>query len=551
MKTLLVAPHLLKLERIISQAGSVKLFVRSVQSQVCCPRCRQLAVRQHSRYERKLADLPWEGIAVQIRLQTRRFFCGNPDCPQQIFCERLPEMAARYARKTLRLNEALEFIGLLGGGELGARIAQTLGLSASPDTLLRRIRSAATPAVSAPKVLGVDDWAKRKGQRYGTILVDLERRRVVDLLPDREAVTLANWLKQHPGVEIITRDRAAAYAEGARQGAPAAVQIADRWHLLKNLTEMLERFLLTKHRELQQAACQISKQQPASSIRSQPEPQIEYPSKLARWNEQRAQRYEEVQQLWQQGATIKHIAERFRMHRRTVRMYLNADSCPERLKPRKRFSQLDRHVDYLAQRWSEGCHSAAELYRELRQRNFRGSESSVRHFIAAWRQQLPTKLKRSRRGPVTAKPATAERKKLLIPSARNTAWWLLQEAEKLEAEQQAYVHQLCESAPAIAEMHKLAQRFGKLIRERDAVAFSSWLEEAGKSAFKELKGFVAGLKRDQAAVEAALLYAWSNGQSEGQVNRLKNLKRQMVRRVTHSGIAPAGSQKWKEDSGVI
>lgn len=531
MKTLLVAPHLLKLEQIISPAGSIKLFVRSVQVHICCPRCRQPALRQHSRYERKLADLPWEGVAVQVCLQTRRFFCDNADCKQQIFCERLPELAARYARKTLRLNEALEFIGLLGGGEVGARIAQAMGLSVSPDTLLRRIRSAATPAVNTPKVLGVDDWAKRKGQRYGTILVDLERRCVVDLLPDREAVTLANWLKQHPGVEIITRDRAAAYAEGAKQGAPAAVQIADRWHLLKNLTEMLERFLQTKHRELQQAARRVSEQQLASCSNLLTEPRVERPSKLMRWNDRRAQRYAEVRELWQQGAPIKHIAEHFGMHRRTVRMYRDAESCPERLKPRKRFSKLDRHLDYLAQRWSEGCHNAAELHRELCQRGFRGSESSVRHFIAAWRRQLPAELTRARRGLVTTKPATAGRKKLLIPSARNTAWWLQQQAEKLEAEQQEYVRQLCETTPAIAEMQKLTQRFGNLVREQNIVAFGSWLEEAGKSAFKELKGFVAGLKRDQAAVEAALQYAWSNGQSEGQVNRLKNLKRQMYGRA--------------------
>ncbi|HWQ35239.1 MAG TPA: ISL3 family transposase [Blastocatellia bacterium] len=417
MKTLLVAPQLLKLDRIVSQAGSVTLFVRSIQAQALCPDCRQPAVRIHSRYERTLADPPWEGIAVMIRLQTRRFFCDQAECPQQIFCERLPELAARYARKTLRLNETLRLIGLLVGGEAGAQIAGELGLSVSPDTLLRRIRSVAAPEMTTPKVLGVDDWAKRRRQQYGTILVDLERHRVIDLLPDREAGTLADWLKLHPGVELITRDRAAAYAEGARLGAPDAIQIADRWHLLKNLTEAVERFLQARHAELREAARQISGKQSGAIAAAAVEPETRRPPKLVLWNERRLQRYEEVRQLWQQGASIKRIAEHFGMHRQTVRMLIRAETCPERLKPRKRASFIDRHVAYLAQRWAEGCHSAADLYQELLTRGFQGSSSLVRHFVAQWREQLPPELKRDRRGHGKACHSGSEEAGRALPTA--------------------------------------------------------------------------------------------------------------------------------------
>jgi transposase len=350
MKTILVAPHLLQLDRIVSQTDHILLVVHSIQAPVRCPKCTNVSSHLHSRYERTLADLPWEGVAVQIKLQARRFFCENDACRQQIFCERLPELAARYARKTLRLNETLQWIGLLMGGEVGARLAEQLGLSVSPDTLLRRIRAAAPRESATPKVLGVDDWAKRKGQTYGTILVNLERHRVVDLLPDREAATLANWLQQHAGVEIITRDRAAAYAQGARQGAPDAIQIADRWHLLKNLTEVVERFLQTKYSDLQRAAKQSRPQPVTTPMDVSVETKQPPPTKLALWNERRQARYHEVRQLWQQGATIKRLAEQFGMHRRTVRMLIHAESCPQRLKPRSRHSQLDGHLEYLAQR---------------------------------------------------------------------------------------------------------------------------------------------------------------------------------------------------------
>jgi transposase len=384
--------------------------------------------------------------------------------------------------------------------------------------------------MTTPKVLGVDDWAKRKGQSYGTILVDLEKHRVVDLLPDRQSGTLAAWLKQHPGVEIISRDRAGAYADGAKQGAPDAIQIADRWHLHKNLTEAVERALQTKQSYLRQAAKQVHQEPMQKNILPDQPPKSERPGKLALWNERRRQRYEEVRELSRQGVTIKGIAEHFGMHRRTIRMYIKSEGCPERLPSRKRSSQLDRHFDYLGQRWSEGCHNSAEMYRELRQRGYRGSASLVRHAVAQWRNQLPPELKRARRGPAVEKP-TSERKKQIIPSARQSAWLLLEKEEKLEPEQKAFIAQLCQLLPEIEKLQQLGQRFSQILREKRAKEFDSWLKEASNSSFPEMKSFANGLIRDRDAVEAALAYQWSNGQTEGQVNRLKTLKRQMYGRA--------------------
>ena len=203
-----------------------------------CPGCRQESRRIHSRYRRRLSDPPWEGIPVRIELRVRRFFCDSEDCGQQIFTERLPKTVQRYSRRTCRLSTSLQQITSALGGSAGARLAKQLGILASTSTLLRQLRRRLIKqSTQEPRVLGIDDWAWRKGHRYGTILCDLERGRVVDLLPDRSAESTAEWLRAHPGTEIVSRDRASLYAQAARTAAPQAVQVADRWHLLHNLTE--------------------------------------------------------------------------------------------------------------------------------------------------------------------------------------------------------------------------------------------------------------------------------------------------------------------------
>ena len=237
---LLPPTRAVRLTKVTMETDDVLLQLRTTGPTACCPRCAVPSSSVHSRYQRHLTDLPWGTRSVRLQLTVRKFVCRNPSCRRRIFTERVPALAAAYARRTQRLATVLQAIGVALGGQAGARLTQCLGFPASRDTLLRLVRRLPLPAVLPLVAIGVDDWAHRKRQRYGTIIVDLTDRRPVALLHDREADTLASWLRAHPGVTIIARDRLKAYMDGARAGAPQATQVADRFHLLQNLAEALD-----------------------------------------------------------------------------------------------------------------------------------------------------------------------------------------------------------------------------------------------------------------------------------------------------------------------
>ena len=215
----------------------IKLIISVIRTVVNCPVCNQPTHRIHSRYERKLADLPWADYSVTLQLRVRKFFCINANCKRRIFTERLNSVTAPWARRTLRLDQRLSGIGLALGGAAGARLSGLLGVTASRNTLLQLVRSIPLPPIVTPETLGVDDFCFRKCKTYGTALIDLERSRPIALLKDAKAETLAEWLKAHPGIKVVSRDRSKTYESGIRQGAPEAIHVADRFHLLQNLAE--------------------------------------------------------------------------------------------------------------------------------------------------------------------------------------------------------------------------------------------------------------------------------------------------------------------------
>ena len=370
-------------------------------------------------------------------------------------------------------------------------------------------------------MLGVDDWAWKRGHRYGTILVDLERHRVVDLLPDREANTLESWLRHHPGIAVISRDRSGAYADGASRGAPEAVQVADRWHLLKNLTEALERTLANQHVQIRQAH-QATAQLVRRRVAVPPEPQPALVPHQAQRQQQasrarRLARYDEVITLHQQGFSLSAISRKTGRERKTVRRYLRAGRFREWAMPKRR-SQLEAYLPYLEERWAAGCHNAAQLWRELRQRGFRGQAGIVRQWAGQKRREWPAA---QQHGAVRTLPKTVP-----PPTPRKTAWLLLRGAAN--PQEQAFVDALLSQAPDLRDTAAAAREFARLVRERDAAAWGDWQQQAERT---QLRGFAAQLRKDEAAVVAALRLPWSNGQVEGQVLRLKLIKRQMYGRA--------------------
>ena len=494
------------------------MVLRAAGEAGCCPGCRNESRRIHSRYKRRLKDLPWEGIPVQIELRVRRFFCRTEDCGHQIFTERLPSTVQRYARRTCQLSASLEQITHALGGSAGSRLAQQLGILASGSTLLRQLRRRVmVPSAGAPRVLGIDDWAWRKGHRYGTILCDLERGKVVDLLPDRSAESTAHWLRTHPGTEIVSRDRASLYAQAATAAAPQAVQVADRWHLLHNLSEALIGALVPHHRLLVEAAQASASKTDAYAAPPVLQPVVTKPaSRYHKRQEHNRQRrlaiYQAAMEQISKGVTQREVAQSCGLGIRTIRRWIRAREFPER-KIGERKSTVDAYSEYLEQRWNDGCHNATQLWHELRARGFSGQAPIVRTWV---RRRYGTRKCRTGQRPCSHSP--------LRISPRQTAWTLLKEPE----DARSYVEELRRRSPEIATCASVAREFVRIVRERDAVAWKKWKEDAKSSL---LASFAKHLCHDEAALMAALQYPWSNGPVEGHVHRLKLIKRSMYGRA--------------------
>jgi transposase len=523
--------------------AQLTLMISSTPAEVKCPACEVPARHIHSHYTRTLADLPWSGYRVTWRLRVRKFFCRNAICPRRIFTERLPGIATPWARRTLRLTAHLLAIGLALGGAAGVRLGRQLGLAGSRHTLLRMIRRTPYPAIVPPQVLSVDDFALRRRHTYGTLLLDLTRRRPLALLPDREAATVAQWLQAHPGVEVYVWDRAEAYAEAACTGAPAALQVADRSYLLQNLADTLTQVFTAHATQLAQLKAQrtaesMSVHDPARlaaapeqpSVPLAPQPSSRAAARLAR--QRRTRRWAHDQQVWtchRQGWTLDAIAERVGISRRTVQRYLQSSTFPAR-QPRhdRDRSLLDPYKPVLLAGWNCGCRNGAHLFRMITDQGFQVRYGIVALYVRRLRRaQAP--VPRQRRSDQPLPLVTAAPSRPLTP--RRATWLVLRAPGQCMEEDQQLLARLTAQSPALGEAVALAQEFASLVRRRQPGSLDPWLARAAASTLPPFRRCAKGLREDYAAVRAGVTLPWSQGPIEGHINRLKMLKRQMCGRA--------------------
>ncbi|MFE3774543.1 ISL3 family transposase [Streptomyces sp. NPDC059122] len=500
-------PHLTQVvvNSVVRMGKSIRIAASCSAPTARCSGCSTVSSRVHSRYGRRLADIAVSGQETAIDLEVRRFFCDNTNCAKKTFAEQVEQLTFRYGRRTLTLQRVLQQVALALGGQAGERLAQRLRIPVSGPTLLRIIRSMDVPEVPELTALGVDEFAFRRGRRYGAILIDMSTHRPIDVLPDHTSDTFADWLRGHPHIGTVCRDRGGAFAEGAERGQPGIKQVADRWHLLHNLVTALEK-AVTRHRSCLKVP--EPEPEPAAPARA-PSEETPYERKIR-------ERHRDVQSLFQRGVTISSISERLGLDRKTVRRYAQAASAESLMRERPgRSSPLTPHKPYLARRWAEGCDNAQILRAEIANRGYQGSRKTVRRFLNSLARH---------NGPRAAPPPP--------PAVADVVRWIISRPENQNDQARQELKDVCGRCPEIADACQLARGFATILRRRDGHRLGDWLIQADDCQIKEIRTFANGLRKDLAAVTAGLTLPLSSGAVEGNVTRIKLLKRQHYGRAS-------------------
>ncbi|MFD0078674.1 ISL3 family transposase [Streptomyces sp. NPDC127166] len=488
----------------------VRVEARSTARRAACPGCGCWSSRIHGSYLRFPRDLPMAGRFVVVSLRVRRFVCAEGPCRRRTFAEQVPGLTRRFGRRTERLRSTLVSVGLALAGRAGARMADAFEVPVSQNTLLRLITSLPDPPTATPRVVGVDEYAQRKGRIYGTVLVDAETRRLVDLLPDREADTLAAWLSERPRIEIICRDRALFYAEGATRGAPEALQVADRWHLWHNLGEAAEKCVYW-HR-----ACL----RPALSPLEEPQPAPEGTG-LSPWPtghrlaERTRAKHATVHALLAAGHSKRSIARQLGMGLNTVLRFSRATE-PEQLftgQWQSRPTKLDAFKPYLDQRWQEGCTNAWKLWEEIKKQGYPDGYGNVRAYASRNLRGKPQ--------PVGPRP----------PTARAVTRWILTHPDALAEGDRLQLKAVLANCPELDVFAGHVRSFAHMLTQLQGHQLPAWIEAAATADLPSLQRFARHLERDLDAVTAGLSQPWNSGVVEGHANRIKMLKRQMFGRA--------------------
>ncbi|KIZ15657.1 hypothetical protein SNA_25255 [Streptomyces natalensis ATCC 27448] len=491
-----------------------------------CPDCRACSASVHSRYERQVADVPVSGQPTRISLCVRRFFCHNDACPRRTFVEQVESLVGRRRRRSIRLCQELTSIGLALAGRAGARLAEKLSITVSRMTLLRLVRAIPDDRPVIPKVVGIDDFALRKGAVYGTVVINMETHRPIDVFAERDAETVATWLQAHPGIRIICRDRAGAYADGCRLGAPEATEIADRWHLWKNLGEAVEKTVVVHLDCLHEPPDETPEAQTTgtpgergamTATAEHPLPggtSVQEAVSESRLSQRTCERYAAVQELVAKGYSLNAMSRELGLCFRTVQRFAHATTADALLRTVNRGSSLDRFKPYLHHRWNEGCTNATTLHNELHNLGWRGSSRTVSRYV----QQL-----RALEDPPTTTPVP--------PKPRRVAGWIMSDPSHLGSAATVQLKNILARCPELQAAHGHVRAFAEMIQTLGGALLPQWLQHVRANDLPAFHGFANSLERDLPAVTAGLTLSWSNGPTEGTVNRIKMLKRQMYGRA--------------------
>ena len=492
-------------------------------------------------------DLPWRGRRARLILTVRRFRCTNDSCSRRTFAEDFGEALPRYARRTRDATELLVEMALKAGGEEGARLAAAVGLPASPDTLLRLVRGLDLPAFSTPRVLGVDDLALRRRYSYATLLVDLETHRPVDLVWGRDAETLEGWLKEHPGAEVISRDRSGTYADGATAGAPDAIQVADRFHLLQNASNALDGMLRGRSLAVEETERPAQEPEFTAEFAAQHEPEeapaevvLEKPlSATKRYEAERRAariaRWERVQELHRAGVSICRIGEEVGICRKTVRSLISTPEPPRNrvLHPRPgglSSPTLAPFVEYLQDRWQQGCWNVSKLLREIQSRGYSGSRSLLAQAVQPWRGAKPPKQTKRERG-------RAKR----LKRRTSMRWACLKPPDHLKEDETELLEKLLAKDGELARGYDLLQRFRHLLKDRDLATLDRWIDDANTSDIATFMGFAeryqGRLGRRRGRLSAALVERAVGGPGEpGEADQAPGIRTSQVRPAAAEGL---------------
>lgn len=508
----------------------MSLLVRAAFPAARCPRCGSASSRTHGGYRRTLTDAPLAGRRVRIVVAVRRFRCVDPACSAVTFAEQIPGLTSAFARFTPVAGGLLAAVAVALAGRAGARLCAKLGLAVGPDTLIRRVRAQPIPRAAAITVLGVDDFAFRKGQRYGTILIDMADHRPVDVLADRQAETLAAWLREHPGVQVVCRDRAGAYAQGIAAGAPDAIQVADRFHLWKNLCEAAGKTVTAHHGCLRAPAAQqqLGAPQPVVQLPpgAPPEPvAVVVPER--RLVTRTRDRFEAVQTRLAAGLSRSAISRELNLDLQTVRRFADATTLEELLvNCQNRATILDDYLAQVGELFNAGL-SATQITARIRERGYSGSEQAVRTHLRPYRVPGASRL---RPDPVRRKSAPCAAP---VPKPRKISRWLLSRPEHLTEQDTSELKDLLTRCEHLQRLHEHVRGFAAIMTGLRGSEITGWIETVQADDLPQLASFAAGLRRDLPAVINGLSLPWSSGAVEGGVNRLKKIKRDMFGRANH------------------